>query len=40
MTNRKQQLLKLIIAKISNMRTQELKKVRDYVITLEEKKEL
>ena len=39
MANRKQQLLKLIIAKISNMRTQELKKVRNYVLTLEEQKE-
>lgn len=38
MVNRKEQLLKLIISKISNLRTQDLKKVRDYVITLDEEK--
>lgn len=33
--NRKKQLLGLILAKISKMRTQELKEVRDFVISLE-----
>jgi len=36
MTNRKQQLLKLIYAKCSNLKTQNLQKVRNYINELDE----